>query len=432
MIKVRVTGQPFQGDLRVKRILMIAMHFPPQAGSSGVQRTLRFVQHLPALGWQPLVLTARPMAYEKTDDDLLRDVPADTVVRRAWALDTARHLQIRHHYFGWMAQPDRWVSWRFDAVRQGLAMIEEFKPDVIWSTYPIATAHVIASTLQQKSGLPWVADFRDPMAQDGYPTDPRTWQSYWRIEADAAQRARWCVFTTPGAAHMYQQRYPDAAERMVVLENGFDEESFLAAPRRAPLPVQGRPLVLLHSGIVYPSERDPTQLFEALGRLKAAGTLSPSDLRIRFRAAVHDDVLLGLARQHQAQDFMELCPALPYREALAEMLAADALLVMQASNCNAQIPAKVYEYLRAGKPVFGLTDPVGDTAATLRSAGLTDVVPLDSADAIAQALPRFVADLRAGQAALPKPMAVQQASRHERSKSLVQLLGQAAAQRPGL
>jgi len=60
------------------------------------------------------------------------------------------------------------------------------------------------------------------------------------------------------------------------------------------------------------------------------------------------------------------------------------------------------------------------------------VVPLDSADAIAQALPRFVADLRAGQAALPKPMAVQQASRHERSKFLVQLLGQAAAQRPGL
>ncbi len=424
-MKACVTCQPFQGELRVKRILMIAMHFPPQAGSSGVQRTLRFVQHLPALGWQPLVLTAHPMAYEKTDDDLLRDVPAGTVVRRALALDTARHLQIRLRYFGWMARPDRWISWRFDAVRQGLAMIEEFKPDVIWSTYPIATAHVIASSLQQKSGLPWVADFRDPMAQDGYPADPRTWQSYLRIEADAAQRARWCVFTTPGATHMYQQRYPDAAQRMVVLENGFDEESFASALPLALPPMQGRPLVLLHSGIVYPSERDPTQLFQALGRLKATGTLSPSDLRIRFRAAVHDDVLLSLARQHQAQDFMELCPALPYREALAEMLAVDALLVMQASNCNAQIPAKVYEYLRAGKPVLGLTDPVGDTAATLRNAGLNDVVALDSADDIARALPRFVRDLRAGNAALPKPLAVQRASRYERSKSLVELLERA-------
>jgi len=212
---------------------------------------------------------------------------------------------------------------------------------------------------------------------------------------------------------------------MVVLENGFDEDSFVAAPRLEQPPVQGQPLVLLHSGIVYPSERDPTHLFEALGRLKAAGTMSPMDLRIRFRAAVHDDVLLSLARQHQAQDFMELCPALPYREALAEMLAVDALLVIQASNCNAQIPAKVYEYLRAGKPVLGLTDPVGDTAATLRSAGLNNVVPLDSADEIALALPRFVHDLRAGQAALPNPLAVQRASRYERSKFLVQLLDQA-------
>jgi len=100
---------------------------------------------------------------------------------------------------------------------------------------------------------------------------------------------------------------------------------------------------------------------------------------------------------------------------------------MQASNCNAQIPAKVYEYLRAGKPVLGLTDPVGDTATTLRAAGLNDVVRLDSADDIAYALPRFVRDLRAGNAALPKPLAVQQASRHERSKSLVQLLEQATA-----
>ena len=73
---------------------MVAYHFPPLAGSSGIQRTLRFVQHLPALGWQPLVLTASPNAYERTSDDLLAEVPAGTVVRRAFALDTARHLQI--------------------------------------------------------------------------------------------------------------------------------------------------------------------------------------------------------------------------------------------------------------------------------------------------------------------------------------------------
>lgn len=408
---------------------MIAYHFPPLAGSSGIQRTLRFVQHLPSMGWQPLVLSASSNAYERTSDDLLADVPAGTVVRRAFALDTARHLQVAGRYVGWMARPDRWVSWQFDAVRQGMKLVKEFKPDVIWSTYPIATAHVIASKLHKKTGIPWVADFRDPMAQDDYPANLVTKQHYRDIEEDASIHARFCVFTTPGAARIYQQRYPANSERVVVLENGYDEESFVSAALQPPtndvVNADKRPLIMLHSGIVYPSERDPTQLFEALGRLKQAGKLSPDDLRIRFRASVHDDLLASLATAHGAQEFVELCPAIPYRQALAEMLAVDVLLVMQATNCNAQIPAKIYEYLRAGKPILALTDPAGDTAGVLRGADLHDVIRLDSSGDIEKRLPLFIQNWRAGSAALPSPAAVQQASRRGRSKGLAALLAQA-------
>ena len=163
----------------LRRVLMVAYHFPPLAGSSGIQRTLRFVQHLPALGWQPLVLTADPRAYERTSPDLLPDVPAGTVVRRAFALDTARQLSWKGRYLDALARPDRWMSWRFDGVRQGLQLIREFKPELIWSTYPIPTAHRIGLELHRRSGLPWVADFRDPMAQDGYPADPRLWAAWW-------------------------------------------------------------------------------------------------------------------------------------------------------------------------------------------------------------------------------------------------------------
>ena len=408
----------------MKRILMIAYHFPPLAGSSGIQRTLRFVQHLPSLGWQPLVLTADPRAYVKTSDDLMADVPAGTVVRRAFALDTARHLQVAGRYAGWMARPDRWMSWQYDGVRQGLKLIEEFKPDVIWSTYPIATAHVIASKLHRKTGIPWVADFRDPMAQDDYPSDLITRERYRAIEADAAAQAHYCVFTTPSAARIYQQRYPAAASRMVVIENGYDEESFasVASPASKAAEQGKRPLIMLHSGVVYASERDPTQLFEALGRLQNAGTLSPADLRIRFRASVHDDLLRNLAQAHGAQDFIELCPAIPYREALAEMMSVDVLLVMQASNCNAQIPAKIYEYLRAGKPILALTDPAGDTASVLHGAGLPDIVRLDSAEDIARVLPQLLFDLRAGKGVLPRTEAVHMASRRGRCEALVELL----------
>ena len=402
---------------------MVAYHFPPLAGSSGIQRTLRFVQHLPALGWEPIVLTAHPRAYERTREDLLADVPRQTHVTRALALDTTRHLTIQGRYMAWMARPDRWVSWRFDAVRQGMALIRRFRPDAIWSTYPIATAHLIGAELHRRSGLPWVADFRDPMAQEGYPADPVTWRMFERIEREAVRQAVRSVFTTPGAAALYGERYPEAANRIAVIENGYDEESFAGSVAAPVLRVEpSAPVVLLHSGIVYPSERDPSKLFEALGSLMREGVLRPNSLRIRFRASEHDGLLTDLADRHKVGGLIEICPAVGYREALAEMQSVDALLVMQAANCNYQIPAKIYEYLRAGRPILALTDPAGDTAGVLKSSGVGSICRLDSAAEIRELLPAFLARVRRGEADLPSGDAVQAASRKSRSAMLASLL----------
>ena len=408
----------------MKRVLMIAYHFPPLAGSSGIQRTLRFVQHLPKFGWEPLVLSADPRAYERTSNDLMSEVPDGIVVRRVFALDTARHLSIAGRYIGAMARPDRWVSWKFAAVREGIRMIREFRPQAIWSTYPIATAHLIGAELQRRSGLPWIADFRDPMAQEGYPSDPLVWQSYQEIEGNALQHAIYSTFTTPGAARLYQERYPNAANKIVVLENGYDEESF------ASLPIDyshddnehSKPIIILHSGIVYPEERDPTQLFAALSRLKEGGKLRSGDLVIRFRAAVHDNLLLDLATRYDVSEFIETCPPIPYKTALSEMVNSDGLLVMQASSCNEQIPAKIYEYLRAGRPVLALTDPAGDTASVMRRAGMNDIKSLDSASEIEEGLISFLIAIRDSSASLPSAEIVKNASRERRTANLVEFL----------
>lgn len=416
----------------MQSVLMVAYHFPPLAGSSGIQRTLRFVQQLPACGWQPVVLSADPRAYERTSDDLLAEVPSDTPVSRAFALDTARHLAIGGRYVAAMARPDRWVSWRFDAVRQGLRLIREYRPRLIWTTYPIATAHLIGALLQRRSGLPWVADFRDPMAQDGYPEDPKTWQRFRHIEAEVAARASLLCFTTPSAARTYRQRYPDAADRIVVLENGYDEATFARAeaaiPQRDALNI-GK-FTLLHSGIVYPSERDPTQLFEALGCLNRSEPVIAHRLRLRLRAAVAEDLLHSLAQRHGVQHLVEILPPVPYAEALAEMLRADALLVMQAANCNEQVPAKIYEYLRAGRPIIALTDPAGDTWDVLRSAGLQTVSRLDDATAIAALLRQLLTGDATTSGYLPRADAVVAASRTARSAELVRHFNRLAAREP--
>ncbi len=408
----------------MKHVLMVAYHFPPLVGSSGIQRTLRFVQQLPGFGWQPLVLTADPRAYERTSDDLLDDIPAGTVVERAFALDTARHLALGQRYIAAMARPDRWMSWKFDAVRRGMRMIRRYKPAAIWSTYPIATAHLIGAELQRRSGLPWLADFRDPMAQNGYPADPLVWRSFKAIEQRAAERSACMLFTTPSAARSYRERYPAAAARIVQLENGFDEDSFAGVEAAGidPAPLNPGVLTLLHSGIVYPSERDPAPFMAALGRLHRERGLPPQGVRFRFRAPVHDDLLQRLAAQHGVQHLVETLPPLPYRQALAEMLRADALLVMQADNCNEQVPAKVYEYLRAKRPILCLADPQGDTAAVMREAGVQAIAKLESAEAIVALLPGFLREVGCGSAGMPPAAAVQGASRLRRSAILAELL----------
>ena len=263
------------------------------------------------------------------------------------------------------------------------------------------------------------------MAQNGYPSDPKTWASFQRIEERALRSCAYAVFVTPSAARMYSVRYPDIpAERFRVIENGFDEEAFRAveAAGAERKPLNTGSVTLLHSGIVYPSERDPRMLFEALRRLDRRGVVNPRCLRFRFRGSRHDHMVRNLAKEAGVSDYLELVPPTPYRDALAEMLCADGLLLIQASNCNDQVPAKLYEYARAGRPVLGLTDRSGDTARAMRALGIEDIAPLDSADAIEQALPSFIDAVKSGTAQLPDASAVKRVSRRGRAEELLRLL----------
>jgi hypothetical protein len=153
------------------------------------------------------------------------------------------------------------------------------------------------------------------------------------------------------------------------------------------------------------------------------------ELVVRFRAAGHDDLLRTLSQRHGIERFIELLPPLPYRAALNEMLRADALLVLQASNCNEQIPAKLYEYLRAGRPLVALTDPIGDTAEVVRAAGIDAIARLDSVDDTAALLRRLIPAIRAGTAPLPNADYVASASRRGRSRELAALLEAAVLRR---
>jgi len=389
----------------MKQILYVAYHFPPQSGSSGLLRSLKFCRYLPETGWLPTVLSVSPLAYERTEQSLLRDIPPEVSVLRTFALDTRRHLSIKNRYALWMALPDRWISWCSSAIPIGLFTIFRKRIDLIFTTFPIATAVLIGLILHRMTGKPWVVDFRDSMTEDDYPRDERTRRIYRRIERQAIRDGSLFLFTAISTIDMYLKRYPELPpEKCILLPNGYDEEDFrsLRAAPMNPLSKE-RPLRLLHTGLIYPEERDPRPFFQALSRLRTEGKINAASLQVDLRASGEEQYFAKELQTLGIGDIVHLLPVVPYQEALQEAAAADALLLLQGITCNHQIPAKSYEYLRLQRPILALTTHEGDTAALLRDAGGATIVSMYDADAICESLLVFLESVRRGDHSLPDP-----------------------------
>ncbi len=408
----------------MKRVLLIAFHFPPLNSSSGLQRPLSLARYLPAHDWQPAVLTARARDYESVDESSLAALPGDLTVVRARALDAVRDLSIAGWYPGWLGIPDRWSSWFPGAVWAGLRLIRQFRPDVLWSTFPLGTAHLIGLALHRISRLPWVADFRDPMVEqvDGvwYPENPQVRRARLWVERRVARHATATTFCTDAARQIYLDRHPErkAGQVAEVIANGFDPEPFalaeaLPSSRLPGAAAHGR-LLLVHSGTLYPGpDRDPGAFLAALFALRSSGQL-PVQLRVILRATGHDQTYRPLIDRLQLADIVELAPLIGYQAALREMLDADGLLLFQGHTSNPAVPAKVYEYLRARRPILALADEAGETAALLRRAGVGRLLPIDDSARIEVGLRAFLQNLATGTEPVLASAAADQYSRVHR------------------
>ena len=404
---------------------MIAYHFPPVGESTGFLRTLSFARYLPENHWRPVVLSVDPKAYPVTRTDNLADVPPDLEVHRAFALDVRRHLSLFGAYFHWMATPDRWNSWLVGAIPKGLALIRRHKPDIIWSTYPIATSVLIGMVLHRLTRIPWVLDLRDPLLYGAWPTDPWQRRTHAALERRAVRLADRVILTTPGAARLYRERYPQLpADRWQVIENGVDEAIFAAAKgdddsRSRALPEA--PITLVHSGLLETPDRDPTAFFRAIAQLRAAGKLAGRSLRVVLRASGQATLYQSKIDELGIGDIVTLAPRIPYRDALSELIGASGLVLLQGPDCNDQIPAKAYEYLAASRPILGLIDHRGDTCALLRNCGVPYLADMNSADQIAQQLQTFITDIDQGRAHVVEADVAPRYSRRARTAELAQL-----------
>jgi glycosyltransferase involved in cell wall biosynthesis len=285
-----------------------------------------------------------------------------------------------------------------DGVIRGMQLIRRYKPQGNLATFPIATAPMIGLTLHRLSGLPLVLDFRDGMTEPGYPVNPTTWKIHRRLESRLIAACSRAIFTTRAARDMYAERYPDKpASCWTVIENGFDEDNFRDAEQGLDtrrLGPEGQ-MVLVHSGVL-PRRTRSAGLLAALQAMKRAGEVSAASLRIILRATGTDDYYSKLLAEYGIDDIVTIEPVVAYRIALQEMMRADGLLLFQAAACNKQIPAKLYEYARAGKPIIALTDFAGNTAGTLNTLQAPWIADITDAGKIREMLGTIIARWRDG------------------------------------
>ncbi|MCL4797998.1 MAG: glycosyltransferase [Burkholderiales bacterium] len=368
----------------MRHALFVVFHYPPEASSSGVLRTLKFSRYLADFGWRVTVLTLERKAYEITDERLEAQVPDSVRVVRTAYLNTKRHLAIRGVYPAALAVPDTWIGWFPWAVAAGRRILGEDPVDLVFSTSPHPTAHLIGRALARRARAPHVIDFRDPWHEE--PPERGTpavvaWAAP-RLERRVVRSAAHVVTSTTELRDLLHARYADErAEKFTAILNGYDEADFAALPERAPARTDR--LVAVHAGNINAEFRDPCPLLEAIARANAEGRLDASKILLRFigggpyadaermRKCVADTGLTGA---------VEFVPRVPYAEALAALASADLLLLLQASEDTVSlVPAKLYEYLRSMRPVLALVLPGATSEVIARTGGGWLADPRDGA-----------------------------------------------------
>lgn len=344
-----------------RRLLMLAYYFPP-LGGAGVQRSVKFAKYLPESGWHPTVITTRSTVYPVADPSLAGELPADVRVLRAHeprgAMAPAallRRLGLRRASRV-TAFPDAATAWIPDAVRLALRTIRAERPAVLFSTSAPFSAHLAALAVHRRTGIPWVADFRDEWSSDpGLRAEPAVvLRMARRLERAITANAAALTF----AADYFNVLNP-AASPTVVIPNGVDAAD-LAGPDVPP--AADGVLRLSYVGTLY-GDRDPAPVFAALERLAARGAIDLTRLRIRI---VGNDFRAPERRRWPMP--VEQVGYVTHREALSEMRSASVLL--HYVDPATQAPSgKLYEYLASGRPVLCVARPDGGAAALVRAAG---------------------------------------------------------------
>ena len=410
------------------KVLLVSLYFPP-AGGGGVQRTLKTATHLPALGIETHVLAPDDPKWVHRDDEL--EPPTQAWVHRARYLGPrGRRPADELHGTTGLARagtqarlfgrrllvPDENVPWNLTAIPAAIRIVRREGIDVVLTTSPPSSVHLVGAAVKRATGARWVADLRDSLVAHPHRRAERRLvrikeQGEHAVAALVARYADAVVCAADAIAD--EARALEPRGPVVTIENGSDFDDFTGLEHR-PSPR----FRLTHTGSFF-GRRDPRPFLTALADsgldvvTRFAGDFRPADREWAEG--------LGLA------DRLELIPYVPRRRALELQRDSEALLLLipeAGGRGRGVLSGKVFEYLAAERPILAVVPPDGAAAALIRETGAGVVVPPEDVPAIREALEGLHARWQAGQLdGTPlDPETKRRLSREARIEELAELL----------
>lgn len=367
-------------------VLLFAYHFPPE-NVVGAARPFRFYKYLERLGYKCHVITA-------ADVSKVPEFSAERVIDP--------FIELPGSGFGWHVERSVrklllpgsiGTQWALHALRAGQRFLanQRRQRGAIFSTFPPLGTHLAAWRLSRASSVPWIADYRDPLA--GNPATARlgkhTQSAFVWLDRRFVNSAAAVIANTDAAQGALQTRFPKEAAKIHLIWNGFDPEQRLLPKALPPGPIQ----LLSHLGELYEG-RTVVPVLQSIKRLIGACRLSPDNFRVQLIGPAEASCLPDAAftREAESSGWLKIVPdQRPKSEAQHIAQTSHGLLIVQPHSA-VQVPGKLFEYLQIGRPILAYVPRSSAIERVLAPSGIPFrcIYPNDTPDVLDEKVSEFL------------------------------------------